>query len=68
MRMESRCRSRILEYLTIVSTKEGVEGVVAVILDHRLVLILKARQKLVASIQQSFGFSTVNYCRKTTPD
>lgn len=47
--------------LTFIFTEEGVKWVVAVVLDYRLVLVLKTRHKLKPSVEQSLGFSTINY-------
>lgn len=59
--------SRRQKYLTVAFAEKGVKRVVAVILDFRLVLVVKPGEKLKPSIQQSLGFSTIDDCRKTTP-
>lgn len=67
MSLDVTFRSGIYKYLTLVSSKKAVKGVIAVILDYRLVLVLHPGQKLEPSVQQHFGFSTIGYCRETLP-
>ncbi len=53
------------KYLTIYTPRKRVKWFIAVILNNSTKLILKARQEGYASVQYRFGFSTINYCRRT---